>query len=204
MAKNDQDWVTLAPPVSWRRVGFIGLGGGATFVFLVNIALPITGQYVSGTWMPIVATIAGALILEAVALFVVVLLNPVPMVNMERKRIRIRRREIAFRDITSATVVVEGSVTKPELLLTFGARRGTRCGLYLRDGKDRPLPDPAREQLLTVLHESSITPPTSPYDPNGKFTKYNFPGQLGKDEVIALVESNPSAREPIPGVVPLR
>ena len=126
--------------------------------------------------------------------------NPFLYVNRNTKMIRVRRRTHPYVDITRATVLLDASTHKPTLVLVLRTVRHLSAKVILRTEDDVALPDDWRAALLEVIAGSSITVPTTPDDPRGKFTHVNFPGRLSQSDALTLVELNPTVDEQIPGL----
>lgn len=120
-----------------------------------------------------------------------------PEVNLASGLLRHRGRVMSFSQIEIAALIVEGVGSSRVLILQFGTER-IRFDASLRKGAILTLKATTATQLLGILGGSSITLPESRWDPKGKFTRYNFPGRISKDEALALVENPPAPGEPLP------
>jgi len=141
-----------------------------------------------------------AAVYVAIGIVYLALTDPVLWVNRSLDVIRVRGRCHRFADITRATVMLDASTHKPTLVLILGTERLVSVKVTLRSEENVALSDDQRAALLRVIAESTISLPTTPNDPHGKFTHVNFPGRLAKADAIALVELNPRTDEQIPGV----
>jgi hypothetical protein len=200
MSRSGQDWVPLAP--SRRCLRFDIAAGGVAFAFsiLLGVASVIGifhfGDDRGGRLLFLSASIPVVAAVVVLASFVI---NPVPRVNVGLRRIRIRHREIAFDEITTAFTFVRGGPRRRSLILRFGTRGLTRCGVFLRDNHDFPLPENSRELLLGALRASSVSIARDPLFKERSFPRSSLLGMMDKAELISLIEADPSARQSFEG-----
>jgi hypothetical protein len=148
----------------------------------------------------ITLALAGLLASIAVLLALAYRSTPPVRVAVDAELVCLKRREVSFRDISKATVMLSGLAKKRSILLVLGTQGRLSGIVMLRDHRNIPVDEEARAALLAVLHGSSITIPVSPDDPRGKLNHVNFPGSLTKDDAITLVEANPRIDQAISGL----
>lgn len=203
MTSDDERWVPLTAPSTGQQIALTFLVVSpflyATVWTASGIAEVLAPRW-SLAWIALTFLFAAAIgfVVHQIVRFV----NPTLLVNLHTREIKIRRKRVPFADVTRATVRMFGTGRRPSLGLALGTDSGLKGSVMLRDAGNRPLPEPARQLLLIVLRESTVSPPYASYDPKGRFAQHNFPGQLTKDDAIELVESNPEIGDPIPGVLP--
>jgi hypothetical protein len=118
-------------------------------------------------------------------------------VDLTTKRLRIRGRTRTFADLTRANVTTPGR-DPAELALHLSVTKYLSVTVLVR-GADGPALQPERREVLVeVIRGSSITRPSSPYDPTGKFARYNHPYTLDKADAETFVTAPPGPGEPRP------
>ncbi|KAA9089459.1 hypothetical protein [Microbacterium radiodurans] len=125
---------------------------------------------------------------------------PEVWVDERRSLIRIRDDEIVWADLVSAQVsamrVWPGSPRT--VFLTLATSDGRRVPLPVRR-RDRLVMTPdERELVARVVHASSIEVPRAPEDPEGRFSRYNFPTHVGREDAARLIAKPPRADEDLP------
>ena len=176
--------------------------------FVPLVAATVVGQVgarvlVRGTddpdW-PVLAT-AGGLMVATVLVgyaFVALVLRVAygaARVDLRRGLLRAGRRTVPLTDVTWAKVVLRDPAGRtPVAVLTFGAEGGPRVAVPVRDVRGAVASEEQRAVVAAALTRTSITVPRSAADPTGRFTRYNFPGRVSKDDAIALVE-HPTGRD---------
>lgn len=116
-------------------------------------------------------------------------------VQLAEGQLRRGRRIMSFTAIDAARL--EGGPSA-ELSLILEASDGFGMLVPIHDGRKRILRGDTRKVLLQILPQSSIVISTSPYDPKGRFARYNFPTHLTKADAIALLENPPNPGDPLP------
>ena len=112
-----------------------------------------------------------------------------------------------MRDIRWARLLVVETKKSRSVALQFGPGQLTvtselrlpRHATYMvRSARGwTPAADRAR-MAAEVLRRSSIELPETPEDPTGKFTWFNFPGSITKEQAIEIVLNPPAFGDPIP------
>jgi hypothetical protein len=149
----------------------------------------------------------GCLILGFLAVLLYYRFRPVPRVNFESSLFRRGRRTIAMKDIQWARLVVAETQKSRSITLVFGFgklhvgseafRRGV-ASYVVRTSRGKT-PPPERARLVAeVLRRSSIELPETPEDPTGKFTWFNFPGSITREQAIDIVLNPPAFGDPLP------
>jgi hypothetical protein len=117
-------------------------------------------------------------------------------INSELRRLRRGRRQVEASAVYSARLLIDPDGYAGVDLQLAAPRLAFR--IQLHNGHSVVLDDRARELLLDFLPQTSIAMPESPYDPKGKFAKYNFPSHITKAEAITLMEDPPGPGDPLP------
>ena len=142
------------------------------------------------------------------------LAHPTPVADFDAGRLLVGNASIAFLEIDDARVVPVAGRSAPVSrrdhgsVLRFGRAKTPSTRAVLADvplaiaGRS-PGGDLRRAALLVVLERSGIRMPSNPYDPTGRFAKYNFPENLDKDGAISFVlgdrgEEDASPQRPDP------
>ena len=126
------------------------------------------------------------------------LAHPTPVADFDNGRLLVGTTSIPFAEIDDARVVpVAGrsaSVSRREhgSVLRFGraktpSTRAVLATVPVPIAGRGPGGDLRRAALLVVLERSGIRMPADPYDPAGRFSKYNFPDHLDKEGAVAFV-----------------
>jgi len=205
MSAGDDGWVVIPAPTSRQRIA-VGLfwmllaGGGFLNVWLGLGRL--LEEAVGGGWLTVVGTIV---VIEAVVIGAVYALmvrrTPALEIDVARGLLRLRGEELPLTDLTAASVEAmqptpmarprrKGAPPLPEsVVLALTTQQGARCRIVLLVGERRILSAEATAALVTAVRASAIAPPTTPDDPDGRFTRVNFPGALDVDDAVQLIEA---------------
>jgi hypothetical protein len=199
----DPGWVHIGA-ADWRSMLLVATTPSFGVLFLVQIAVHIGGPLLRGSPSALVVNgVTVLLIVIAVGVLVAtVLLTNGAWVNVSRREIRSGlQRAVPFAAVDQAKLVpLRARGERPLRLELFAGRR--RCGNFLiRSRTGEPLAAESRVRLLAVIDGSSITLPSAPEDPSGRFTRYNFPNHVGKDDALELVRTppGPDDQHPISG-----
>ncbi|WP_411719934.1 hypothetical protein [Mycetocola sp.] len=198
-------------PQGWTRLGphhwttpFVVRVGSVSFAvcsFVVVVALQFLQDL---PWpravVPVLILLAG---LAASGLLFVTVRFPQPWVNFDTGEIRTGRRTASLAEIDSAWLFATTSQNTRMLTFRFGVAKGPQVMVWLRDRKGRLLDPETTRLIVAVLKRSNVRMPVSKDDPTGRFARYNFPGQLTLDAAIAVVESPPGPKDPLPVVSPV-
>ncbi len=195
-------WVQLsATTLRERRAvpGNVAVIGGSLVVDFVLIPLRWASSGgdvgVLVTTMVVLALIAGAVVWLCLPL-----LAPIGEANFDTGSVRWRRRRLAMSEVARATLLAPrgkgGRATS--LTLWIGAVSGPKLPFVLTTGEKVVLDVRRRTLLAEVIRRSSIEYPTDPYDPKGKFTRFNFPGALTREEAMEVVLHPPGPGDPLP------
>jgi hypothetical protein len=125
-----------------------------------------------------------------------------PLVDLDNKTIVLRRKKIPFNIIDVAKLEVSTDIGGRAVGLRFGIADGPQVVVQLRRGGSLVQSPYHRAIVLVMLIDSQITMPTSPYDPTGRHSRWNFPTHLTKEQAIEVVTDPPGPRDllPIPPV----
>jgi len=206
-ASSSSDGAVAAFPAGWVRIGerdwLSGWAGYGAVFFVVTLVW--FGSQAGGFFVDVVPFPSNLLLGVAlvVALFVAVTavrnaIYPQPFVNLDTDQLRAgTRRTVALADVDRALVPLDPALRSDVLVLRLTAKEA-RVEIILRDRRGPRLDDTSTEVLAEALRRTSITMPTSSNDPTGRFGRYNFPGHVGLDDAITLVEHPPAPGAPLP------
>jgi hypothetical protein len=133
--------------------------------------------------------------------------RPVLRANFDTSEVRMGPRTIPMREIRWARLLVLESKKSRSITLQFGPgtlRIGAEQGspwrpTYVVRTVSGQTPPPERARLIAeVLRRSSIELPETPDDPTGKFTWFNFPGSITREQAIDVVLHPPAVDDPLP------
>ncbi|OUE24596.1 hypothetical protein BFL36_05870 [Clavibacter michiganensis] len=203
MSAGDDGWVVIPAPTSRQRIAiglfWMSLAGG---VFL-NVWLGLgrlVEEAVGGGWLTVAGTIV---VIEAAVIGSVYALmvrrTPALEIDVARGVMRIRGAELPLTDLTGASVEAmqsspmarppwKGAPLPESVVLALTTKQGARCRIVLLVGERRIQSAEATAALVAAVRASAITPPTTPDDPDGRFTRVNFPGALDVDDAVELIE----------------
>lgn len=179
-------------------------GTGASLMLLLHPTLvlgPQLGAILlpdSSLWGRAAAGAAVGAVASFAALTATALLSPGMHVSADAAHIRIRGRVGGAADIDQASLLTDRASGRREDLLVRLHADGRPIRIWLRSGTRVLLSDAEREALARTLEQSSIAPPKSPYDPSGRFARYDFPGSLTREEAVRLVRDVPAPGDPLP------
>ena len=153
----------------------------------------------SSPWLRILVGVAAMVVAFALAIVNVALHNPTPTGNIEKGLLRVGTRTLPLSAIdTAALVVVQPTRTSRSVGIRFGQDKGVKTTVSLRVGERRSLNETETERLVALLELTSIRMPADPYDPKGKFARYNFPTNVERDAAIELVRHPPAPASGLP------
>jgi hypothetical protein len=202
---DDHGWVMIPAPTSRQRIG-IGLFW-MVFAGLIpaNVFLGVgrlVEERLGGGWIVAAVTFA---VIEAVVLGSIYALmvrrTPALEIDVTRGLLRLRGAELPLTDLTGASVEAlqsspmarprqKGAPPLPEsVVLALTTRQGTRCRIVLLVGERRIQSAEATAALVAAVRGSAITTPTTPNDPDGRFTRINFPDALDIEDAVELIEA---------------
>jgi hypothetical protein len=203
---EDDGPVRIPAPTSRQRllVGllWVVLAGVTLLPTYLGIAR-LVEESIGGGWITVVLA---AVAIEAAVLGCVVALivrrTPALEVDVARGLVRLRREEIPFADFTGARVEVQvppargrdrqaapARVPADAVVLALSTSTGRACRIVLLVGDRRVQSERATAALVAAVRGSSIVAPASPDDPDGRFTRINFPGHLDADDAVDLLRA---------------
>jgi len=198
-----------ALPRGWTRLdrtgwwsSFVTVPGYSVLVVLlpVNIGSTVArAMDVSQWWAPLIAL--GAVPPLFLALYLLHRMwYPQPWVNFDTGQLRAGRRVAPLSAITWARldVVDRRRAHNRMLTLRFGTDAGLRASVRLRSWNARTPSNAVTHVVAELVRRSSIALPHSPTDPAGRFTRYNFPGSLSREDALDVVISPPTIDQPSP------
>ncbi len=143
--------------------------------------------------MAFVATTLTVAMLMGVGVVVVILVNPTPSIHVSRRMVRLRGRTVPFSAIDSARAPMAGqSVDVTEVsTLWFGRSGRPLVPVVLRHRGETSLTPDQMIALVAMIEGSGIRFPQSSFDPEGRFSKYNYPEHLDKAHALALIVDEP-------------
>lgn len=149
----------------------------------------------------------GAIAVAALALVLWVRFRPGPQANFGTSEVQIGRRTIPMRDIRWARLLVVESSKSRSIALQFGPgqlrvnsefRSLRRASYIVRTAHGTTPPEEFAERVAEMLRRSGIELPQTPEDPTGRFTWFNFPGAITREQAIDIVSNPPAFGDPIP------
>ncbi|MFT7765577.1 hypothetical protein [Clavibacter tessellarius] len=205
MSTGDDGWVVIPAPTSRQRIAvglfWMALAGGVFLNLWLGLGR-LLEEAVGGGWLTIVGTIV---VIEAVVIGSIYALmvrrTPALEIDVARGLLRLRGEELPLADLTGARVEAlqsspmsrprqKGAPPLPEsVVLALSTRQGKRCRIVLLVGERRIQSAEAAAALVAAVRASAITPPTTPDDPDGRFTRVNFPDALDVDDAVELIEA---------------
>ncbi|MBX0301782.1 hypothetical protein K2F54_17600 [Cryobacterium sp. 1639] len=194
---HDDEWVALGFTPWWLPV--IGMGPGW---FLLFYAPLLVGQVATIFDVPLgwalVLTLACAAGCLALGLGFVRWRYPPAYVHPATLTIRAGRKRARYAEVTGAKILVSTSKKRRSVTLVLLSEQKLRGAVVLRDARQNVI-DPAEAALLQdLVRQSNIALPVSPDDPKGRFTRYNFPGYLTKEDALEIVAHPPAPADPLP------
>jgi hypothetical protein len=194
-------------PAGWVRIGERGWwsswAGYGTLFFVGTIGwLGLqAGRFFDGLVPFPSDLLAGAAVVAGLFCLVTLVRNaiwPQPWVNLDTGELRAgTRRTVALRDVDRALIPLDPALRSDVLVLRLTSKEA-RVEIILRDRRGPRLDDTSTEVLAEALRRTSVAMPTSTNDPTGRFGRYNFPGHVGLDDAVALVEHPPAPGAPLP------
>jgi hypothetical protein len=175
-------------------------------------------------WLPLLGNVAQLFVPDEAAAYKVVVwagvstvgliatllwfrFRPVPRANFDTSEIRIGQRTMSMGDIRWARLSVAESTTSRSITLQFGpgtlhigAEQGSpwRPTYVVRRASGQTPPAERAQLVAEVLRRSNIELPQTPDDPTGKFTWFNFPGSITREQAIEVVLHPPAYGDPLP------
>lgn len=208
---TDADATDAAPadlPHGWVRVGerrWWSTWVGATTAFsviLVIQAINFFTRVVEATIRWDLAVLLGVALTAAVFAVVTLIRNaryPQPWVDLDSGQLRAGdHRPIPLSDVDRAVLITTVVGKGGRVLVLRLLAEEARVEVIVRDRRDATLDPISTAVLAEALRRTSVAMPTSIHDPSGRFARYNFPGHIGRDDAVALVEHPPAAGEPLP------
>jgi hypothetical protein len=117
--------------------------------------------------------------------------------DFDHDLLRVGRRTVAFGEVDWATLLAVPSSADRALIFSFGSA-SVRSVVVLRDRRGRVLDEDVRGQIAEVLRRSAVHFPSSPYDPSGRFARFNFPNHLDREDAVELVLNPPGPADALP------
>ncbi|WP_374947062.1 hypothetical protein [Agreia sp.] len=113
--------------------------------------------------------------------------------------LRVGRRVVHFSDIDRARLLVStiGAERCVQLELSSQEHR-LRASVILRDYDGRARPTSTAALVGRIIEESAIELPVSRGDPQGNFTRYNYPENITKADALAMALNPPLPGDPLP------
>jgi len=125
--------------------------------------------------------------------------SPQPWIDLDSGQLRAgTRRPIPLAHVDRAVLTTAPVGNGGRVLVLRLTAKEARVEFILRDRQDATLDPTSTAVLAEALRRTSVAMPTSIHDPSGRFARYNFPGNVGLDDAVALVERPPAAGEPLP------
>jgi hypothetical protein len=206
-APDEPDAPDASLPSGWVRIGERGWWSswaGYSTVFVVTMIVYLgaqAGRFFGGLVPWPSNILVGAVVVAALLGVGTAVRNavfPQPWVNLDTAQLRAgARRTVALADLDRATVPVDPAMKSDVLVLRLAAKEA-RVEIILRDRRGPRLDGTSTRVLAEALRRTSVAMPTSSADPTGRFGRYNFPGHIGLDDAIALVERPPGPGAPLP------
>lgn len=193
------EWMRLGRP-DWAVMLFVAL----PFLFVGYIAVRffplLAGALAESVLASVVALIVAAGLSLAASFALVRSQVPEVWIDLAGGRARTARREIAWADITTAEVIAVDLIGEKRRSVVLVLRGGNNIRLALPlTRRGRPvLKGTAAAAARTMIEASSIRVPRAKEDPDGKFSRWNFPKNVSKDDALALVDHPPTPDDPLP------
>lgn len=200
MTDRPAGWVRLTSRTIRQRMGDGALAVAPNLIFA--ILLVQFGDVVFGALEPALAialTLVSIMVMAALVVVVYTVVNPIAHANFTTRQLRIRGRLLRFEEIDTAMIVIAQPTAKHRsIAIRFGKDRGRKTAVTLRVDAELVLSEEERDRIIALLELTSIRMPRSPYDPTGKFARYNFPENLDREAAIDLVRDPPAPMGPLP------
>lgn len=163
---------------------------------LAQVSTALFENYVVGV---IIAVVLAVAVLAGVGRW---MLRRFPEVwaNPVTRRIRVGAREADWHDLRAAKVST-ASVwpgAPRTLFLTLEGDGGLRAPLTLRRRDRLALTNAQRDLAVRMLNDSNVEMPRAPEDPDGRFSRFNYPEHISRDDAVGLVAHPPRAGERLP------
>jgi hypothetical protein len=204
IAKFPSGWVTLIRNHWLIEFSTTGFWFSLWAIFLVHASNALTGE------LPIALRILAWVASLGVGLVAILLwyrLKPEPQANFDTSEIRRGRRVHPMGDIRWAKLLVVETKKSRSITLQFGLgtlsvgseafHRGI-ASYAVRTERGLTPPTERAQLVAEVLRRSSIELPQTPEDPTGKFTWFNFPGSITREQAIDVVLNPPAIGDPLP------
>ncbi|WP_040164434.1 hypothetical protein [Microbacterium gorillae] len=169
-----------------------------TVLALLAVQLP---TFLPKTGGPLPAPLFLGLLVFAAVIFIVLRLRaPQVEVHVERRRVRVRGREVGWDQVTTALLrsAPPWEGVPRTLVLVLGDDDRLRAPVVLRDHEALSLSEAETRILTDVIDASAIAIPRAKEDPRGKFSAQLFPTNLEKDTARAMVLHPPTMHDPVP------
>lgn len=199
---SDEAWVRVGRVSFRRRMAAAGAGAGLFVVIYVSVFL---GPRLGGLLVPAapgwVAAVGGALLglaLAAGALAISAFRSRGFAVRADGSAARVRGQSIDAIAFDRASLLTERAYgPRRNLLLELHAGRSA-ARIWLRSGDRVLLAADEQDALVRLLELSSIAPPRSAFDPDGRFSRVEFPGSLTRADAVDVVRRIPKPGERLP------
>ena len=196
-ASDDDQWVTL--------------GGGSRLRSLIIVSpLIVILPLESGLIFSVILSRDGPLpwsilimigVAAAIVVFTMVIVRfvyPPASLNAGSATIRAGWHRSAYSEVTTAQLLASASKTRRNLNLLLKSDEGLRAVILIRDSKQRTLSPEAAALVCDLIRQANIALPRSETDPKGKFTRYNFPDNITREDALDLIEHPPAFHDPLP------
>lgn len=198
-------WVQLSATTLRERLavpGNVGFFAAMLLIDLFQVVSILVRPGAQVTLQSVVVSLGVTLLITvAVILIALPFVAPIAEANYDLGQLRWRRRSVPFAEIAVANLAAARNGNPGPVLaltLSIGPAAGLKVTFVLTAG-DRVVLDVRRRTLLAeVIRRSKIDYPKDPYDPKGKFARYNFPGALTRDEALDIVLHPPAPGDPLP------
>jgi len=198
-----EDVPELPPVDRWDRLGsrdwLLVLLYSAPLGFVVPFFVQSSTMFAVGIVPRISVAAVVAAVASAIAIAVSRARTPTVEVNTARRRIRAGKREAGWEELNTAELIIlSPSQRRHALVLMLRAPTGLRIPLVLMRRGAPALPPDHRALARMVINGSSIAMPRAKEDPDGRFSRWNFPQNVSKVDAEALVTRPPAADDPLP------
>jgi hypothetical protein len=201
----DDRRIPIPAPTSRQRLAvglfWIAVAGGMFLSTYLSLGRLIE-ESIGGGWWTVVGTVAAVEALVVGSVYaVIVRRTPAVEVDLGRGAIGLRGQDVPLSDVTGARAEAvassaftwgrrKGEPPAPDtVVLVLTTRQGRACRIVLLVGERRIQSEEATAALVAAVRASAVAPPTTPDDPDGRFTRINFPGHVDIEDAVALLEA---------------
>lgn len=190
---------------SWQRLGrgdwllvFI-LAGPLSFLLPLSLA-QVGGLFAEGAATRLLLWAVSFVLIFAVMVLVQRLRTPGVWVRTADRRVRAGRRSIAWGELTSAELVpaLFWPGGKRTLVLLLHGPGTFRAPIVLRRRGAAVLGPTGTVRADALVAGSSIEVPRAAEDPDGRFSRWNFPSHVSRETALALIADPPADGDPLP------